>query len=294
MPSSCYAVLAPLSRGYSPPEGRLSTCYAPVRHAPISLYCYRKLRVRLACVKHAASVRSEPGSNSRLKPDVSTVAARSCHDRNELLNRSVLSRLDEAKQDFSNSLLLRYTRNKRPKPNGFWHVSSDCQRAGTSWPAGRTTDEPRYYRNAIELSSALKILFKILKSFLRFQHTRACRYLGTPLSVESHLKVSAMKGAQIVLFAPQFLRSPCSVRCSPDSTRIDAPPTLQYPRPRRFRIRDRSSTEGYDYNVVEVAVVLSESLVNNHALSDRNERIRFAAERDFLAQTAITRKRTRS
>ena len=37
------------------------------------LYCYRMLRVRLACVKHAASVRSEPGSNSRLKPDVSTV-----------------------------------------------------------------------------------------------------------------------------------------------------------------------------------------------------------------------------
>ena len=32
-----------------------------------SLYCYRKLRTRLACVKHAASVRSEPGSNSRLK-----------------------------------------------------------------------------------------------------------------------------------------------------------------------------------------------------------------------------------
>ena len=56
-----------------------------------TLYCYRMLRVRLACVKHAASVRSEPGSNSRLKPDVTTVATRSCHDRNELLNRSVLS-----------------------------------------------------------------------------------------------------------------------------------------------------------------------------------------------------------
>jgi hypothetical protein len=53
------------------------------------LYCYRELRVRLACVKHAASVRSEPGSNSRLKPDVTTVAARSRYDRNELLNRSV-------------------------------------------------------------------------------------------------------------------------------------------------------------------------------------------------------------
>jgi hypothetical protein len=33
-----------------------------------TLYCYRMLRVRLACVKHAASVRSEPGSNSRLNP----------------------------------------------------------------------------------------------------------------------------------------------------------------------------------------------------------------------------------
>ena len=61
MPSRCYAVLAQFSLGYSPPEGRLSTCYAPVRHGCIAT------PVRLACVKHAASVRSEPGSNSRLK-----------------------------------------------------------------------------------------------------------------------------------------------------------------------------------------------------------------------------------
>ena len=38
--------------------------------APLySWYCYHFL-VRLACVRHAASVDSEPGSNSRLKPDV--------------------------------------------------------------------------------------------------------------------------------------------------------------------------------------------------------------------------------
>ena len=37
--------------------------------APLySWYCYHFL-VRLACVRHAASVDSEPGSNSRLKPD---------------------------------------------------------------------------------------------------------------------------------------------------------------------------------------------------------------------------------
>src|SRR5579864_2104060 len=39
-----------------------------------NLYCYRLLRVRLACVKHAASVRSEPGSNSRLKSGVSNTS----------------------------------------------------------------------------------------------------------------------------------------------------------------------------------------------------------------------------
>jgi hypothetical protein len=33
--------------------------------------------VRLACVRHAASVDSEPGSNSRLKPDASPLRRRS-------------------------------------------------------------------------------------------------------------------------------------------------------------------------------------------------------------------------
>ena len=45
--------------------------------APLySWYCYHFL-VRLACVRHAASVDSEPGSNSRLKPDVSPLRRRS-------------------------------------------------------------------------------------------------------------------------------------------------------------------------------------------------------------------------
>ena len=58
-----YAVLAPLSRCYSPPGGRLPTCYSPGRH---STHPRRDFRVRLACVRHAASVDSEPGSNSQL------------------------------------------------------------------------------------------------------------------------------------------------------------------------------------------------------------------------------------
>src|SRR5438132_13309172 len=58
------SVLAPLSGSYPPPEGRLPTHYSPVCHFTTVLL---RLLVRLACVKRAASVRSEPGSNSHCK-----------------------------------------------------------------------------------------------------------------------------------------------------------------------------------------------------------------------------------
>src|SRR5690606_1662764 len=60
----CHAVLALLSEGYPPLEGRSPTRYSPVCHANNPL---RGLRVRLACIRHAASVDSEPGSNSQVK-----------------------------------------------------------------------------------------------------------------------------------------------------------------------------------------------------------------------------------
>ena len=44
----------------SPTHGQIPTRYSPVRH------CRVAPTVRLACVKHAASVRSEPGSNSQV------------------------------------------------------------------------------------------------------------------------------------------------------------------------------------------------------------------------------------
>ena len=57
-----YPVLAAVSGGCPGVRGRLVTCYSPVRHcmsAPKG-----GLTVRLACVRHAASVHPEPGSNS--------------------------------------------------------------------------------------------------------------------------------------------------------------------------------------------------------------------------------------
>ena len=55
-----YAVLIRLSAGYPPDSGRLATRYAPVRHYGIAT------TVRLACIRPAASVHPEPGSNSPL------------------------------------------------------------------------------------------------------------------------------------------------------------------------------------------------------------------------------------
>src|SRR6202035_2923144 len=57
-----YLVLIPVSRSYPRAKGRLLTCYSPVRRSSTP----KGLSARLACVKHAASVRPEPGSNSPL------------------------------------------------------------------------------------------------------------------------------------------------------------------------------------------------------------------------------------
>jgi hypothetical protein len=61
-------VLAPVSRSYSAPQGRFPRVTHP---------CATKAEafVRLACVRHAASVRSEPGSNSQVEVPVAAVHA---------------------------------------------------------------------------------------------------------------------------------------------------------------------------------------------------------------------------
>jgi hypothetical protein len=48
----------------SPSNRYVSMYYSPVRHSPSDSASTIHAAVRLACVKHAASVQSEPGSNS--------------------------------------------------------------------------------------------------------------------------------------------------------------------------------------------------------------------------------------
>ena len=64
-----YAVLSTVSSCYPPDKGRFSTRYSPIRHSvKMSLTNLQQSNlVRLACVRHAASVHPEPGSNSLKK-----------------------------------------------------------------------------------------------------------------------------------------------------------------------------------------------------------------------------------
>ena len=119
----CYAVLASVSRCYSTLEGRLVTCYSPGRHFTWGLLPFL---VRLACVRHAASVDSEPGSNSRLKPVVNSLPTEVvCESTASALSLSDCSEEEGARRY---SYLVRMI-----KPNLIdshdWHVQPYCQRS---------------------------------------------------------------------------------------------------------------------------------------------------------------------
>ena len=75
-----YPVLAAVSRCYPDHQGRLPTRYSPVRR---STQDRSPFLARLACVKHASSVQSEPGSNSPVKncEDVCPVSQVNCDTR---------------------------------------------------------------------------------------------------------------------------------------------------------------------------------------------------------------------
>ena len=60
-----HPALPPVSRSYSKPQGRSVTHYSPVRRSHPS--ASTRDPARLACVKHAASARPEPESNSPQK-----------------------------------------------------------------------------------------------------------------------------------------------------------------------------------------------------------------------------------
>ena len=65
-PPEDHGVLVAVSSGYPPDAGMSLTCYAPFRRSPSGRIATYYAAPRLACVKPAASVHPEPGSNSSL------------------------------------------------------------------------------------------------------------------------------------------------------------------------------------------------------------------------------------
>ena len=63
---SSHGGLVAVSAGYPPVAGMLLTRYAPFRRSPPWSIATPRVAPRLACVKPAASVHPEPGSNSSL------------------------------------------------------------------------------------------------------------------------------------------------------------------------------------------------------------------------------------
>ena len=106
-----HAVLAAVSRRYPPPMDR----YLRVTH-PSATDRGCPLPVRLACVKHAASVRSEPGSNSQvhLKPtQVSPHQPKTNKARNPFSSK----RLSTHKKDTSTNTPIKPVPDQYPGPN---------------------------------------------------------------------------------------------------------------------------------------------------------------------------------
>src|SRR5262249_55564305 len=105
--------------------------------APCAIpYCYGT-RTRLACVKHAASVRSEPGSNSRLKPvawakKMPWISPRSAYP-SKLLIRSILLKAIRARRMVFERILAHRI---------------DCQRATAPLSSRVATKQPDEYRKA--------------------------------------------------------------------------------------------------------------------------------------------------
>ena len=152
-----YAVLAKVSLSYPPLQGRLVTCYSPVRHCTHGLLHFL---VRLACVRHAASVDSEPGSNSRLKPDVSPPRRRS-----EMVRRH-LHVMSEDMHDRCSYLVRMIKPNLIPSHD--WHVQPICQRSFRLVRlSGAVWIEARLSTGVLELVCAFGCTSKCTWPFLR-------------------------------------------------------------------------------------------------------------------------------
>jgi hypothetical protein len=113
--------------------------------------------VRLACVRHAASVDSEPGSNSRLKPDVCRrVVGRLPSPGSKAGMAPPLSFLLSCES--SKTMVVYLVRSLGLMPESIshdWHVQPSCQRPNRGPPERREFSPGENARKHFRLSSKL-------------------------------------------------------------------------------------------------------------------------------------------
>ena len=107
-----YSVLDPVSQAYPKVQGRSPTCYSPVRHSSTP----KGLSVRLACVKHAASVRPEPGSNSPNKNNPTKKARWNSNQNNLIPNQSKLAKKQPHPENGRRGVPPRHGKTNKQKP----------------------------------------------------------------------------------------------------------------------------------------------------------------------------------
>ena len=155
-----------------------------MRRAPPVLL---QARTRLACVKHAASVRSEPGSNSRLK----LVA----WAKKNALQFSLESQ--PAQANYCRSIYSDHSGSKRP--NGFERILAhriDCQRARPPCPAERLTNNLMSIRMQ---PTPVNTQFMISTKILSDPYPTICHASTRRLS-DSNLRLGELLGAAPRIF----------------------------------------------------------------------------------------------
>jgi hypothetical protein len=160
-----HAVLPHVSMGYSPPKGRSPTCYSPVRHSHVEPKPH--IPVRLACLIRAASVRSEPGSNSP--------------------SYSVASHSEEQKAQFSYSVLYNssFTRFKLTSLDPYLF---------SSLPFPIAEKHPhRFSLPHRRLSHANPEPSTMLRAFLAFQRSVSIRPSDPPLGLRRKSEFTPLK-----------------------------------------------------------------------------------------------------
>jgi hypothetical protein len=136
-----YPVLAQISLSYSEPKGRFPRVTHPCATKPEGF-------VRLACVRHAASVRSEPGSNSQvcvttLQSRIETRQTAAPNFRSRYLH---LSNVMDTKDNVVPTWLTGIRSLKTPGPGAVAHMSLHLKPTMSKNPPDnnrRTTNTPR-------------------------------------------------------------------------------------------------------------------------------------------------------